>query len=262
MNNQKIFAALLTMIILIVVSHKGNAQTEASTQTSDDKYTAYSLSTILTLDNPNFDFMKSAPLHALDSTEMAKPKIKLLPDHLGNMEKIFWSENGIFRTTGIASLTPPERKIELSVRRTMLNVHQIGGFTTLALFIPTLILGQRNINMRNAVAEGKGTFDRNLSNTHQLLGDLTFGAYMATALLALFSPPPLIRRDEWSTVSLHKTLAIIHFTGMVAIPILAVLAAHEERIDFTKAQSLQRAHQIVAYTTFAAFTASMIVITF
>ena len=85
---------------------------------------------------------------------------------------------------------------------------------------------------------------------------------MATASLALFSPPPLIRRDEWSTVSLHKTLAIIHFTGMLALPILGYLAAQEERKDFSKAQSLQRTHQIVAYTTFVTFTASMIVITF
>ena len=195
-----------------------------------------------------------------DSTSPAKPMTKLIPDRLSIVERMFWGESGILRSTGIAPLTPSARRNELTYRRNVLSVHEVGGFTTLALFIPTLIYGQKNINMRNAAAEGRGTFDQNLAHTHKILGEVTFGVYMTTAALALFSPPPMIRRNEWSTISTHKTLAIIHFTGMVALPILGYLAFHAK--DRESEKSLQQAHQITAYVTAAALTASMVIVTF
>src|SRR5208283_5453950 len=80
-----------------------------------------------------------------DSTVVPKSKMKLLPDHLSPMESFLWGEGGIMRSTGWFPLTPESRKSELGVRRTMLTAHQIGGFLTFGLFIPTLIIGQRNL---------------------------------------------------------------------------------------------------------------------
>jgi hypothetical protein len=204
-----------------------------------------------------------------DSSEAAKPKIKLLPDHLSLMESALWGEHGLMRITGIAPLTPSARKSELSVRRTMLTAHQIGGFITMGLFIPTLIYGQRNINQWNASESGQGTLDKQLDRTHKNWAGYLFASYMVTGGLSILSPPPFIRRDDWGTTSLHKTLAWVHFAGMVAIPFLGSAAASADRDasrqahpDYSRAKSLRTIHQIVAYTTAAAFTASLVIMTF
>jgi hypothetical protein len=176
------------------------------------------------------------------------------------METILWGEHGLLRTTGIAPLTPSARMSELRFRRTMLTAHQIGGFVTLGLLVPTLILGQRNIQNWNDAMMGVKPLDRQLNRTHRTLAEITFGTYLATAAMAIFSPPPIIRRNEASTITTHKILAWIHFTGMIATPILAVLAAHAKTAD--QAKTLRTAHEITAYTTAAALATAMIVITF
>lgn len=195
-----------------------------------------------------------------DSTVVPKSKMKLLPDNLSPMESFLWGEGGIMRSTGWFPLTPESRKSELGVRRTMLTAHQIGGFLTFGLFIPTLIIGQRNLTNWNNASNG-GRLDRKLNNLHQMMGMLTFSSYMATASLAIFAPPPLIRRGDWSTTTLHKTLAWVHFVGMIATPILGSLSGSKS-LSLSAAQNLRTIHQITAYTTFAAFSASMIILTF
>jgi hypothetical protein len=204
-----------------------------------------------------------------DSAGDAKPKIKLLPDHLSLMENALWGESGLMRITGIAPLTPSARKSELGVRRFMLTAHQIGGFVTMGLFIPTLIYGQRNINQWNASESGQGALDKQLDRTHKNWAGALFASYMVTGGLSILSPPPFIRRDDWGTTSLHKTLAWVHFAGMVAIPFLGSAAASADREasrqvhpDYSHAKSLRTIHQIVAYTTAAAFTASLVIMTF
>jgi hypothetical protein len=258
----KIFSGLLLVFIFsLCLTFSLEAQLPEAAGKPDLAYARFSLSTVLSIGNSQIDERNNST-HFLDSTEAAKPKVKLLPDNMSLTEKAFWGEDGILRSTGIAPLNPIARKSELTYRRTVLSMHQVGGFVTMALFIPTLIYGQRNIDMRNAVAERRGTFDQNIASTHRTLGEVTFAAYMATASLALFSPPPLVRRNDWSTITIHKTLAIVHFAGMLALPILGSLAAHEERVNFENAKRLRTAHQITAYVTAAAFTASMIIITF
>jgi hypothetical protein len=177
--------------------------------------------------------------------EMVKPR--LLPENISFIEKGLWGENGILRTTGIAApLSPESRKRELSLRRTMLVAHQIGGFVTLGLMITTVYYGQKTLN---------GNY--NNLNTHKSFVKATIASYSLTGLLAIFSPPPMIRRDELSTITLHKTLAWVHFTGIVLTPILGTILFHHP----TDSQ-LAHFHQISGYTTTAALAASLIVITF
>jgi hypothetical protein len=58
-----------------------------------------------------------------------------------------WGEHGILRGVGIASpLTPEVRKGELGLRRTMLSMHQIGGFVTLGFMFGAVYAGQRVID--------------------------------------------------------------------------------------------------------------------
>jgi hypothetical protein len=176
-------------------------------------------------------------------------KPKLLPDKISWMERALWGENGFVRNIGIASpLTPEVRKHELDVRRTMLTAHQIGGFVTLASMVTTVYFGQKYLN----------SGDRNDRDMHQTFIPITIVCYAATGLLSILSPPPLIRRDETSTTTLHKTLAWVHFAGMILTPILGMAINKRGASYYDQAHY----HQIAGYITTAAFAASMIVITF
>ncbi len=173
---------------------------------------------------------------------------KLLPDNISFGEKLFWGKNGLFRKTGIvAPLSLPERKYELRLRRTMLTTHQIAGFTTLALMYTTAYFGQR-------VIDG----DRKLGDVHQSLAMATIISYSITGLLGVLSPPPLIRRDEESTVTLHKTLAWIHLAGMILTPIIGSMIRNRHTFNMSKAHF----HQVAGYFTTAVFTAAVLVIVF
>jgi hypothetical protein len=193
-------------------------------------------------------------------TLVQEEKPKLLPDKISFGEKIFWGESGVFRGLGIASpLTPEVRKRELTVRRAMLTMHQIGGFLALASMIGTAWTGQRTIDDPQ---------NRALRNDHQKFILSTIITYSLTASLSILSPPPLIRRDDGGgTTSIHKTLAWFHVAGMILTPIIGSMVSTRGKsgpsstgsgIDINKA----RFHQYAGYITTAIFAASMIVITF
>jgi hypothetical protein len=175
------------------------------------------------------------------------PKRKLLPDNMSFMERGLWGETGLFRKMGIASpLTPEVRKSELGLRRTMLTMHQIGGFVTLGLMGTAVFYGQKIIDGRD-----------DLRGMHQTFVTATIISYSATGLLSILSPPPLIRRDEFSTTTLHKTLAWVHFAGMVVTPILGSMIGRHA--DYSQRA---RIHQVSAYITMTTLAASLIIITF
>jgi len=189
-----------------------------------------------------------------EDTLMVEEKPKLLPDKISFGEKLFWGEKGVFRSIGIASpLSPEARKYELSVRRTMLTAHQIGGFLALASMIGTAWTGQRTIDLPQ---------NRNLRTAHQKMIAATITTYSITGLLSILSPPPMIRRDEGSTTTTHKLLAWVHVAGMILTPILGSMVSEKSKggpgINIDKAHF----HQYAGYLTTAVFAASMIVITF
>jgi hypothetical protein len=176
-------------------------------------------------------------------------KPKLLPDNMSLMEKGVWGEKGFLRWIGLSSpLTPDVRKHELGIRRTMLSIHQIGGFATLGLMLATCYYGQKIID------GGPGNYSR----TKNILVNATIISYSLTAALSILSPPPLIRRDEASTTSTHKLLAWFHVAGMIVTPILGTLIAKNHTFNIDSAH----VHQISGYITTALFATSMIVITF
>jgi len=179
-------------------------------------------------------------------------KPKLLPDKMSFLERGLWGENGIVRGIGLASpLTPEVRKHELDVRRTMLTAHQIGGFATLGLMLATCYYGQR-------IIDGGVDGRRNYESTKNTLVLATITSYSITALLSILSPPPLIRRDEFSTTTLHKFLAWFHVAGMIVTPILGSLINTNRTFNMDKAHF----HQVAGYITTAIFATAMIVITF
>jgi len=165
----------------------------------------------------------------------------LLPQKMLFTQRIFWGEKGLLRP--ISPLNATNRSKELKLRRGMLVTHQILGFATLGGMIGQGIVGARLYN-------ASGSNYRNLKNIHEGLGAAVNLTYSTTAFMSLFTPPPLINRDKkLSSIRIHKWLAVIHMSGMIATNVLAG----------TQYKSLHRA---AAYTTFASFGAAVIAIKF
>lgn len=166
----------------------------------------------------------------------------LLPQKMLFTQRIFWGEKGLLRP--ISPLNAINRTKELKLRRGMLVTHQILGFATLGGMIGQGIVGSRLYN-------ASGSNYRNLKDIHEGLGAAVNITYSTTAVMSLFTPPPLINRDKkLSSIRIHKWLSVIHITGMIATNLLA---------ENPKYKSYHRA---AAFTTFASFGAAVIAIKF
>ncbi len=176
--------------------------------------------------------------------------LSLLPNKMSILERGLWGERGLFRITGLAPLTPQARQSELKLRRAMLSIHQIGGFTTLGLMGISAYYGKKAYDLVPGYAE-----------KHRQLVRATIVSYTLTALFALMSPPALIKRDEkGSSLTIHKTLAWIHGAGMIATAVLGRQVRESKAPnDYNR---LKKIHMGVAITTFTALASGMIVITF
>ncbi|QIP13800.1 hypothetical protein G8759_14860 [Spirosoma aureum] len=181
-----------------------------------------------------------------DSASGTQP---LLPDRMVFTQRAFWGQKGLLRLTGLAPLNAENRQKELKIRRTMLVSHQVMGFITLAGFVAQGILGSQLYN-------AKGADYTRLHDTHETVGTIINYTYGTTALLSLTAPPPLIGKRErgLNSIKIHKYLAILHIAGMITTNILARKIGQNP--------DLKPYHRAAAYTTFAAFTAAMVVMKF
>ena len=184
-------------------------------------------------------------VNLLDDLELSQnDSVELLPSRILLTQSILWGKKGLMRNFNRFELTPENRQRELNIRRTMLVTHQVMGFATLAGMIAQGIVGAK---LYNGHTDLKGTHE-------SLAGAVNFG-YFTTASFSLFAPPKMVNeRKGYSNIKLHKALAIVHLTGMIATNILAgQLEDHP---------NLRPYHRAAAYTAFGAFAASMIVIKF
>ncbi len=206
----------------------------------------------LPVDSASSAAVPPAMVPALGATEAgaALDTIPLLPDHISPIEKLLWGEHGWVRSLASDPLNKEDREKEMRVRRAMLTTHQIMGFCTLGSLITTLVYGQM-------VLDGRGDMRR----SHFMWADISIASYSLTALLALASPPPLVRRPGWNTIKWHKALACVHFTGMVLTPILGSIIKGQIR-QGENPVGLERFHQISGYVTTSALAAAMMVVTF
>lgn len=179
-----------------------------------------------------------------DSTE-TQP---LLPSKMLFTQRAFWGPKGLLRVLNVAPLTAEGRSKELNVRRTMLITHQIGGFVTLAGFVAQGLLGAKLYN-----AQGEAYVST--KKWHERTATFINVSYGTTLALSLFTPPPIIgSKRGFSTIKLHKYLAIVHLTGMIATNVLAGLIQENYQ--------LKPYHRAAAYTTFVTYAASVIALKF
>ncbi len=187
-----------------------------------------------------------------DLNQSSQEKTKLLPDKILITQRIFWGEKGLMRNFNAFELTPEKRQHELKVRRTMLVMHQIMGTLTMGGMIAQGFVGAKLYNQQQ-----KGTFDHNLKSTHEALAAGVNIGYFSTAALSLFAPPKMLNEHKgYSSIKVHRALAIVHLTAMIATNILA------GQLEGPNGLKLKPYHRAAAYTAFGAFAASMIVIKF
>lgn len=169
---------------------------------------------------------------------------KLLPDHIIITQRLLWGKKGLMRNFNTFELTPEKRDHELKIRRTMLVAHQIIGSLTSLGMLAQGIVGSKLYNG-----------DRGLKDLH---GNIATGvdiSYFTTASLSLFAPPKMLNeRKGYSSIKIHKYLAIIHMTSMVLTNILADQAENNPKI--------QKLHRATAFTAFGAFLAAEVIIKF
>ena len=164
----------------------------------------------------------------------------LIPKRMIFTQRALWGNKGLLRKFGIFPLNVEQREKELKLRRSMLKIHQIIGYLTLAGMVTQGFLGGKLYN----------NWERGLYNTHKTVGNLTSISYFTGAGLSLFAPPPLINKKSkgLSSIKAHKYLASVHFSAMLATNI------------FKKRN--QQIHKISAYTAVGSFAAAILVFKF
>lgn len=183
------------------------------------------------------------------SLSVATSPLDSLPQGMPWNTRLLWGQHGLFRLIGLA---PASRRRELEIRQTMLQWHQRMALVTFAALTTQVILGE-------VLASNRPRYYQELQPVHRTLGYVTFGLYMGTASLSLGAPPARRYDPGFSSIKLHRWLALIHFSGMALQPWLGrhVRAA-------PSAESYDRrlnTHRWVGRLTLGAYTAAFLVIT-
>tara|TARA_B100000614_G_scaffold127992_1_gene114196 strand:- start:462 stop:1085 length:624 start_codon:yes stop_codon:yes gene_type:complete len=158
-------------------------------------------------------------------------------DHMPLHTKLLWGKSGLFRKLNLA---PDNRKDELKLRVRMLQTHQ-----KLALASLGLVAYQSNLG--NKMLDG----DYSYYEDHKKFSRIAWVTYMTSASLSYFAPPALKYEKKISSMKIHRLLSYVHFTGMMAAPILGVNIVKSS--DYDKAVRL---HQNVALVTLGSLTIS------
>lgn len=160
----------------------------------------------------------------------------------------------------VVDLKAADEGERLRTRRTYLKVHQAAGLTALALLIGQVSLGQYLMWRKDCNLFGE-EYD-NYKEFHRYLGVTTFTVYSVAAGAAILAPK-VDREGEFDTVTVHKSLALVHGTGMAIMPFLGYyMVGEKERGASTKRiDNLNTAHQIIGYTTATALAGAFVAIT-
>jgi len=189
-----------------------------------------------------------------DLNSLSDSSDQLLPKHMLFTQRILWGKKGMMRHFNRFELTLEKRQRELKVRRTMLITHQIMGFATLGGMVGQGFVGAHLYKLSNSLPENDLQRDK-IKSTHEMLAGAVDVGYFATAALSLFAPPKMFNeRKGYSSIKIHKALAVIHLSSMVLTNILA---------DLTEENNvMKKYHRAAAYTAFGSFAAAMIIIKF
>jgi hypothetical protein len=135
----------------------------------------------------------------------------------------------------------------LDKRTHMLKIHQRMGLITT---IPLIVTVATSLN-----AGGKNTSSAS-RDLHAALGGLTGDLYGITAYYAIRAPRvPGIKKH--GPIKFHEAMAWIHGPGMIATPILGIMAFNQKN-NGEKVHGIASAHGPVAIVTAGAFGAALL----
>jgi hypothetical protein len=145
----------------------------------------------------------------------------------------------------------------LDRRTEMLKIHQRLGLITTIPMAAALITGPM------ATAKGKNgqpVTEPTTANLdfHAALGGATTALYFTSAYYAIRAPR-VPGTEKHGATRLHEGLAFIHLPGMILTPALGIMAYKQENAG-EKVHGIASAHGAVAYTTAAAYGASIIAV--
>ena len=149
-----------------------------------------------------------------------------------------------------------ELERQLQRRRSMLQLHQLGGMLTLASLGATVVFGQLNYNDKYGGGGDTGRW----YDWHKYLALTSAAIFAGTGALAVFAPSPLPKPVRLDTVMLHKISLGVATAGMVTQIVLGFVTASKGGSVSQRDYAL--AHQIVGYTTFGATAVGFGVLTF
>jgi hypothetical protein len=127
----------------------------------------------------------------------------------------------------------------------MLSVHQKMAFATLGLFTAEVVMG-------NMMYRDPARYYDALQPWHRGMAYATFGSYVATASLSITAPPGRRYQDRFDSTKLHRYLSVIHFSGMMAQPILGRRLAAAEGDEYDRLNRLHRANGMITYAAYVA----------
>jgi hypothetical protein len=140
-----------------------------------------------------------------------------------------------------------KRQALLDKRTHMLKVHQRLGLITAVPLIATVATSI------NAGGKDTSTASRDL---HTALGGLTGDLYFMTAYYAIRAPR-VPGTETRGPIRFHKAMAWIHGPGMIATPILGIIA-YDQKNAGEKVHGIAQAHAPVAMVTAGAFGAALL----
>ncbi|TMA29119.1 MAG: hypothetical protein E6J78_03755 [Deltaproteobacteria bacterium] len=149
-----------------------------------------------------------------------------------------------------------ELEAKLSLRRRMLQLHQLGGFLTLGSMSLAVIFGQLDYMDKYG---GRG----DTGNFHQWHRWTAYGSaaiFAATGALAVFAPSPLEKPLRLDTATLHKAAMATATAAMAAEVVLGIVTGSRE--GRLSQRDFALAHQIIGYTALVATFAGFTVLTF
>lgn len=208
------------------------------------KLSAITLSCFLSLMTmPVWAQNDSTAVDLLAELEGQQPNQPLLPNSMLITQRMLWGNHGLMRNIKKFELTPENRQNELKLRRAMFIAHQVAGFATLGGMVGQGIVGSKLYN---------GNYD--VKDLHEGLAVAVNTGYFTTAGLSLLSPPKAVdERKGFSSIKVHKWLAVLHMSGMILTNVLADEASDPDIRPF---------HRAAAFTAFGAYAASILVIKF
>ena len=140
-----------------------------------------------------------------------------------------------------------KRQSLLDKRTHMLKVHQRLGLITTIPLVATVIAGTG--------AGGKNTSSTS-RDLHVGLGGLAGDLYFVTAYYAIRAPR-VPGTETRGPIRFHKAMAWIHGPGMIATPILGIIA-FDQKSKGEKVHGIAQAHGPVAIVTAGAFGAALL----